>query len=166
MILGERALLRGELRLVRWPGRVSEDEALAYLDGRWHPDLRLTDVMFGNLVPNTGRSEITSRIINGATVTIPGWIAITQTAITPAATDTTLSGETNRKVCATVAVLSTYCQRYVTTFTSADLGAVTITGAGLFTAVAAGNMWAIVSTSLAKAASDSLVAEWRIQTLS
>lgn len=119
-----------------------------------------------NLITNTGRSEITSRIINGATVTIPGWIAVTQTAIVPAATDTTLTGETNRKANSTVAVLATYYSRFVSTFTSADLGAVTVLGLGLFTAAAAGNMWAIVSTSVAKSASESLVCEWRIQTLS
>ena len=165
MRVSDRFGMSGELRLVVWHGDVSDAEALAHLDGFWLPRRIVDDRIFGNLITNTGRSDITSRIINGASVTIPGWIAATQTAIVPAATDTVLTGETARKAVSTVAVLSTYYQRYVATFTSADLGAVTVTGAGLFTAAAAGSMWAIVSTSVAKSATDSLVAEWRIQSL-
>ena len=157
--------LEGEATFIVLRRDPTDDELARILGGEMHP-LVIRRAKSRNLVTNTGRSDITSRIINGAAVTIAGWIAVTQTAITPSATDTTLTGETARKANSTVAVLSTYYQRFVTTFTSADFGAVTITGAGLFTAAAAGNMWAIVSTSLVKGATESLVVDWRLQTIS
>ena len=156
--------VQGEVVFTVLSREPNEHEMFELLCG-YPPRRLLRQQRVANLITNTGRSDITSRIINGAAVTIPGWIAVTQTAIVPAATDTTLTGETARKANSTVAVLSTYYSRFVSTFTSADLGAVTVTGAGLFTAAAVGSMWAIVSTSVAKAASDSLVVEWRIQTL-
>ena len=168
MNIDEGQRMRGEVILTVLDRDPTDAELRAVLDGAYSPLAArriVRQVTVGNLITNVGRADITSRIINGNTTTIAGWIAVTQTAIVPAATDTTLTGETARKACSTVSVLSTYYQRYAATFTSADLGAVTIMGLGLFTAAAVGNLWAIVSTSLAKTASESVVAEWRIQTL-
>ena len=158
-IVNESPGLRGSLRLVTWDGDVSDTEALAYLDGLWLPGRVVRDVTQRNLITNVGRALVTSLGV-AAGGTAYGWIAVGTSAITPAATNTTLTGELTRKACSTVAVLSTYYMRFVTNFTTGDFNA-TVLGFGLFDAAAAGNMGAIVSANVLKDSSHSLLAEWR-----
>jgi len=162
-VMNERIAPCGELRLVTWNGDVSDDESLEYLNGLWRPKRGriVRDVTQPNLITNVGRALLASLGV-GAGGTVYGYIGVTLTAITPAATDTVLASETFRKACSTVAVLSTYYLRFVTNFLTSDWNG-TGMGFGLFDAVAAGNMGAIVATSVVKSASQALVSEWRIQ---
>lgn len=158
----------GEVHLTVVAGSVSPEDYRRILDSDTE-DLGgrvVTREVVRNLVTNTGRSDIASRIINGGTVTIPAYFGIGTTVIAPAAGDTTLTGETtNRKALSTVAVFATYYERYAVTYTAADFN-LTVRGVGLFTSSSGGNLWAIAATNTAKSTSQALVADWRINTLS
>jgi len=151
--------VRGELRFVLVRGKWTQRMVMRYLDDLWHPSDVVRDQWIPNLITNVGRANEASLSV-GAGGTAYSHIAVGTTVITPAATDTSLTGELFRKACSTVTVLSSYTQRYVTTFLPGDFNN-TVRGFGLFDAAAAGNMGAIVSANVLKDASHSLVAEWR-----
>ena len=151
--------IRGELRLVTWRGDVSDDEAMAYLNGVWRTTRVTRDVTQPNLITNVGKALV-ANLGTASGGTAYSYMAVGTTVVTPAATDTALTGETFRKALSTVAVLSSYTMRFVCNYTTTDFNA-TIRGFGLFDAAAAGNMGAIVSANVLKDASHSLVAEWR-----
>ena len=151
--------VRGELRLVLWHGNVQDDEAMACLNGVWRSRRMVLDITLPNLVTNVGRALVAS-LGTASGGTAYSHMAVGTTVITPAATDTTLTGETFRKACSTVATLSSYTMRFVCNYTTSDFNA-TVRGFGLFDAATNGNMGAIVSANVTKDASHSLVAEWR-----
>lgn len=161
MRITEEIRPRGQLRLVTWNGDVSDDEANEYLNGVWRPKVGriVRDVTQMNLITNVGRALLASLGV-GAGGTVYGYIAVGTSVIVPAATDTTLTGETFRKACSTVAVLSTYYMRFVVNYLTTDWNG-TGKGFGLFDASSNGNMGAIVSTSVVKTSSQALVSEWR-----
>lgn len=151
--------IRGELRLVTWRGDVSDEEAMAYLNGLWRPSRVVRDATTSNLITNVGRANVAS-LATGSGGTAYSHIGVGTSVITPAATDTTLTGETFRKACSTVTTLSSYTMRFVANYTTGDFNA-TVRGFGLFDAATNGNMGAIVSANVTKDATHSLVAEWR-----
>lgn len=162
----DRARLRGEVRIYVVEGALTDAESRRLIEGDEELRKRVVErCIVRNLVTNVGRAAIASRIINGASVTIPSHLAVGTNPITPSATDLHLSFEIFRKALSTVAVFNTYYQRYAVNFTPSDF-ADTVTEMGLFTASAGGDMWAIVAASIVKTSSQSLVAEWRIQVLS
>lgn len=158
---------RGEVHLTLVRGDITPAEQRAIIEGRFDRGLgrRIQDrIIVRNLVTNTGRADFVTRIAGSAS-TVPTHLAVGTTAITPAVTDTTLSGELMRKALTTSAAFQTYYIRYAVTFTTTDFNN-TILGMALFSAAAAGDMFAIVSTSVTKDGTQSLVADWRIQLLS
>lgn len=176
----ERVGLSGLLSVATFDGDLSDsDAALVMLRPneveelrirearRWMElqDRRIEQREYKNLITNVGRALIASLGV-GAGGTVYGYIAVNVgTPFTPAASDTVLYAETFRRACGTVAVLSTYYMRFVTNFLTSDWSG-TAMGFGLFDASSNGNMGAIVSTSVAKTASQALVAEWRWQVTS
>lgn len=119
-----------------------------------------------NLVTNSGRSGVVQRVINGSTAISPTYWGLGTTAITPTASDTSLTGETtDRKALTTIAAFGTYYLRYAVTFTAAQFSG-TLRGVALFTASTGGDMWAIAGTNTSKSTSQTLVCDWRIQVLS
>lgn len=158
----------GEVHLSVVAGSVSPDDYRRILASD-NDDLGgrvLAREVVRNLVTNTGRSDVALRIINGSTAVSPTYWGIGTTVITPAASDTSLTGETtNRKALSTIATFATYYLRYAVTFTPSDFN-LTVRGVGLFTSSSGGDMWTIAATNTAKSTSQSLVADWRVQVLS
>lgn len=158
----------GEVHLTTVAGSLSTEDYLRILNDDVE-DLGgrvLAREVVRNLVTNTGRSGVASRVINGGSASIPTYWGIGTSAITPSAADTSLTGETtNRQVLSVTSVFATYYMRFATTYSAGSFSA-TVRGVALFTSSSGGNMWAIAGTNTAKSTSQSLVADWRLQVLS
>lgn len=157
----------GEIHLTTVAGSLSPEDCRRILASD-DEDLEgrvLAREVVRNLVTNTGRSDLVLRVVNGTTAASPTYWGIGTTVITPAVTDTSLTGETtNRKALSTIAAFATYYLRYAVTFTPADFN-LTVRGVALFTSSSGGDMWTEAATNTAKSTSQSLVCDWRVQVL-
>lgn len=120
-----------------------------------------------NLITSAGKDFISTQIGNNATGSNgANYIALTNTAITPAAGDTTLSGEiaTNGLTRAQGAYAHTNGQNsYTVSKTFTATGSTAAQAAGLFTASSAGTMMAENTFSAVSLASgDQLTITWTI----
>jgi hypothetical protein len=118
-----------------------------------------------NLVTNAGVDWLKGLMANGGSGQAL-YIALTATAITPAAADTSLSGEITSNGLARAA--GTYTAGSTGVFTVANTftatGAQTVASAGLLTAVSAGTLFAEValSSSASLASGDTLQITWTV----
>ena len=158
----EEPRMRGEVRAYLVEGDVSDEEAARVLAGDTLEGRAHLAYEHHNLITNTFRQRVAQLITASSTsgFVVPGWIGLGTSAVTPAASDTSLTGETYRKACATVATLSTYYARFVANFTTTETSG-TFLGMGLFSSSSGGDMDAIVSVSVSKTTTTALVAEWR-----
>ena len=159
----EATKFSGEVRAYLIEGDVSEEEAGLVVEGDTLNGRAYLAFIDHNLITNTFRQRVAATIVNSSTsaFVMPGWIGLGTSAITPAATDTALTGETYRKALSTIAVLSTYYGRYVANFTTTETSG-TFLGMGLFGSSSGGDMDAEVSVSVVKSTTQALVAEWRL----
>lgn len=156
----ERVGLRGEVHLTVLRGDPTPNEVSDVLAGRIAPERVITYQYIPNLVTNTGRAGTATIMATGTTR--PTYIGVGNSAITPAVTDTSLSGEIDRNSITTSVQFQTYYARFATTFGAAEFND-TVRGIGLFTSSSGGDMWALVSANTLKDASSALVVDWRIQ---
>lgn len=162
LVARETSPVRGEVRGFVLSRDVSDREAAALLAGGGPREVIVRPFRDRNLITNTGRQRVASLIVASTTASfvVPAYIGFGTTAIAPTASSTTLTGETYRKACSTVAVLATYYGRWVANLTTTEVSG-TFLGMALFASSSQGDMWAIVSTSVAKSTTQALVAEWR-----
>ena len=154
--------VRGEVTFRVFDGDLDEYDLERLLAGKETRPALL--VVRRNLVTNVGRKEMV-KPWTGTAITAPNYIAFGSTVIAPAPTDTVLAGEFFRKVCSSATVYQDYYGRWVMNSLTTDFNTTVtgnIKGAGLFTASAAGNMWAIVTADVAKTSTQSLVTEWKV----
>lgn len=159
----ERAPLCGEVRVLVVDGDVSDDEAARLLAGDPSLAARIVrELRDHNLITNTSRERAAALWVAASTggFNLPGYIGLGTTAITPSSTMTSLTGETYRKACSTLAVFQTYYSRWVANFTTTEVSG-NFLGMALFGSSSGGDMHAIVSVSVSKSSSQSLIAEWR-----
>lgn len=159
----DRLRVRGEVTFTLYEGDLTDAELVRLRSGLVIARASAR-VVRRNLVTDVARIDIVKVMTAQAGVTAPTHIALGNTVITPAATDTVLAGEFFRKVCSSVAPHQNYYARYVMNALTSEANA-TIKSAGLFNAAAAGRMWAIVSADIVKTSALSLVTEWKVQQL-
>ena len=163
MSLIERVALRGEVHLTVVRGDITPADEARILADEIDDELWQRIVsreVVHNLITNIGRANTATILATGTTR--PLYIGVGNTAITPAVTDTSLSGEIDRNAISTSVQFQTYYARFAATFTAADFND-TVRGVSLNTSSSGGDIWALVSANTVKDGSSALVADWRLQ---
>ena len=159
---------RGTVRAWVLDGDPSTDEVAAALSDPQHSMWgRVVDYAeHSNLVTNLGRQQMTKLIV-AETTSVASHIALSTTAITPAAADTvaTITDRVSTVGLTIAQSYLSYYQRYVAYFTTTSFGSTGVVTEALLDAAstsATTNLWADASITVSKSTTQSLIVEHQV----